>query len=374
MNITLKQSGKISVAFLIALFGWPVYALAYLMPRDSNKYVFGIYASSFSGNTRTLYVDEQFAHDGVKVLLYKEKSIKTMLDAMPDSNRYLYFSVFSVRGIYHALTAKYYVYSSYLSDINFWLSNGAVAFNVWHGTPLKTIERDVHVGVYSKKNKWRFFLKYIFPYFYVRPNKILVCSDYEQACFKSAFNITDDSAFVCSFPPRLNSVVQQQLICEKSIILYCPTWRDDGSFVFQEEADVHSLNQLMLKMNLTFVIKSHPSDKALHLTGDYSNVILESNLTEVYSCLPEAVALVTDYSSMLFDAVYCGVPTILFCPDLEHYQNKNREFYIDIHSLGLPVVTNEADLFDNILRVKELGLPYEANVYFSVYKNKSVQL
>ena len=371
-SIVLKNILKVVIVSLVAIVGWPLYLMSYFIPRRSNKYVFGVYASNFSGNVSALYLDENFARDCVKIFLYKDKSIKKILDTLPENQSRDYCSIFSIKGVYHALTAGCYIYSNYISDISFWLSNGSIAFNVWHGTPLKTIERDIRVGKYSTKNRREHVLKYVFPYFYVRPDKMLVCSDYEKKCFKSAFNLKEDVEHVCSFPPRLNKVKGEIGTDEKDIVLYCPTWRDDGSFIFQNVVDVDHLNNLMREMNLVFVIKPHPSDKVEHLSVDYTNVILESRRVDVYDLLPKSVLLVTDYSSMLFDATYCGIPTVLFCPDLEQYQRESRGFYTSIQDLGLPVVVTEDDLLEKINNVNNINTSYSGNKYFDVYENRKI--
>jgi len=363
---------KVVKASLIAMVGWPLYLMSCFIPRCSNKYVFGVYTSNFSGNVKALYLDKSFVHGCEKIFVYREKSIKRILNSLPHNERYVYCSVFSVKGVYHSLTAGCYIYSNYISDISFWLSNGSIAFNVWHGTPLKTIEKDVQVGKYSAKNKWGNVLKYVFPYFYVRPDKILVCSDYEKQCFKSAFDLQDDVQYVSSFPPRLNQVQHNREASTRETILYCPTWRDDGSFIFQNVVDVDRLNRLMVEMNLTFVIKPHPSDKACHLSATYTNVILEDRVVDIYDLLPKSALLLTDYSSMLFDAVYCEIPVMLFCPDLERYQKENRSFYARIQDLGLSVVVTENDLLKKIQNIETIQSAYIENKYFAVYKNRDV--
>ena len=370
--VLYKNITKVVKTVMIAVSGWPIYWLSYCFYRKRNKYVFGVFSTCLSGNVKALYLDNNFIKDGSRVFLYKDKNIKAELDKINQYAPCTYYSVYSVRGVYHALTAGCYIYSNYVSDISYWLSNGATLFNVWHGTPLKTIERDIHVGKYSAKNKWKNILKYVFPYFYIRPDKIMVCSDYERQCFKSAFNLKDDVEYVCSFPPRLDKVKYNEKASTRKIILYCPTWRDDGSFIFQNVVDVDRLNNLMREMNLVFVIKPHSSDKVEHLSADYTNVILESSKVDVYDLLPESVLLVTDYSSMLFDAAYCGIPAMLFCPDLEQYQRESRGFYTPIQDLGLPVTVTENDLLEKIQNMESIQSSYANNAYFKVYKNRSV--
>jgi CDP-glycerol glycerophosphotransferase len=43
-----------------------------------------------------------------------------------------------------------------------------------------------------------------------------------------------------------------------------------------------------------------------------------------------ADALVTDYSSVMFDFAVTGKPIVYFMPDMEHYRDVSRGFYFDI--------------------------------------------
>ena len=59
---------------------------------------------------------------------------------------YQAYTKLSPKGIWYSLRSGAYIYSGFPSDINFWLSSGAKYINVWHGTPIKKIERDVTTG------------------------------------------------------------------------------------------------------------------------------------------------------------------------------------------------------------------------------------
>lgn len=58
-----------------------------------------------------------------------------------------------------------------------------------------------------------------------------------------------------------------------------------------------------------------------------------------------ADALVTDYSSVMFDFSVTGKPMYFFVPDLEHYRGELRGFYFDLaaHAPG-PLVRTQEEL------------------------------
>ncbi|AAU37266.1 CDP-glycerol glycerophosphotransferase family protein [[Mannheimia] succiniciproducens] len=332
---------KLSIAILTAMVGWILYFISGFVTRDTKKIVFGTHTGTFSGNVKALYLDESYKKDAIKIFIYRNENIKASLEAL--DGKPLYFSYLSFKGIYHTLTAGTFVYSSYASDINYWLSKNAKLFNVWHGTPLKKIERDVTTGFYSIRNKYEFLFKYIYPHLFVRPNQLLVCSEYEKACFKTAFDVSNE-AFVEAFPPRLNTLKEDYINeINKNFIIYAPTWRDDSSFQFYKNCDLNALNEVMEQKGLTFLIKPHPSDKMKHLDKKYSHIKLAPLSEDFYVLVKKAKLAVTDYSSVMFDCMYCNIPVVLFCPDLKSYMLNSRDFYCDIKELPFPLMESGND-------------------------------
>jgi CDP-glycerol glycerophosphotransferase len=63
-----------------------------------------------------------------------------------------------------------------------------------------------------------------------------------------------------------------------------------------------------------------------------------------------ADALVTDYSSVMFDFSVTGKPLYFFTPDLEHYRDELRGFYFDLLADAPgPVLSDPAELVRAIL-------------------------
>lgn len=337
----IKKLVKLGVAAVIAVVGWGLYILSGMIKRDQEKIVFGTHTGTLSGNVKALYLDPSYQPNKQKIFIYSNSRIKESLDNLLGEN--IYYSLYSLKGIYHSLTAGTFIYSSYVSDISFWLSKNAILFNVWHGTPLKKIERDVTTGFYSIRNKYEYIFKYIYPHLFVRPTYLLVCSEYEKSCFRTAFDVLDD-VFIEAFPPRLEMIKEKyQKIEEKKCVLYTPTWRDDASFCFEKNCDVEKLNTVMKNLGLTFFIKAHPSDRTVHLSKPLSNVKLADRGEDFYQLLNDAFVVVTDYSSTMFDCLYCNIPVVLFCPDMKNYLTHSREFYIDISVLPFQLYTESDD-------------------------------
>lgn len=333
---------------------WVLYFISKLIPRDQKTIVFGTHTASFSGNIKALFL--QYSKP-----IYKKVFISSNKPLIQELNKqgYIAYSRYSLKGIYHSLRAGVYIYSSYPSDINFWLSNGAKYINVWHGTPIKKIERDVTTGKYSLRNRYPFIFRILKPALFAKPDLLLVSSPHEERCFKSAFGVSEKNLFR-SFPPRLVHLPKNpNMDPGKKNILYTPTWRDDHSFDLFRYLDSHSLNSFLQSQNAVLFIKLHPSDRTQPKTETLSNIRLIDKNEDVYGYLDSIDLLISDYSSMVFEALYLSIPALLFCPDYETYQTKSREFYIDPCS-GLPVRTVYSQVqmeheIASLLRQKDSG-------------------
>ena len=110
----------------------------------------------------------------------------------------------------------------------------------------------------------------------------------------------------------------------KKIVLWVPTFRGNPGIASVKGLDdiLHARDQL--KDTHYFIIKLHPHTQA-HIEGTNCNISSEE-------LLPVADVVITDYSSILFDAMIYKHPLIPFVPDLDEYLD-NRGFYLDYNTL-----------------------------------------
>lgn len=110
----------------------------------------------------------------------------------------------------------------------------------------------------------------------------------------------------------------------KKIVLWVPTFRGNPGIASVKGLDdiLHARDQL--KDTHYFIIKLHPHTQA-HIEGTNCSISSEE-------LLPVADVVITDYSSILFDAMIYKHPLILFVPDLNEYLD-NRGFYLDYNTL-----------------------------------------
>lgn len=110
--------------------------------------------------------------------------------------------------------------------------------------------------------------------------------------------------------------------------LYMPTWRDDNSnFIDSTGINFEHLNTHLKNNNSLFIIKAHPRTSIPdELISDYSNILIINNNVDIYSILPYVNTLITDYSSIYYDALLLpDMNKILFPFDIEIYKKNSRD-------------------------------------------------
>lgn len=336
-----------NIFLLIFIFPlWIIYFLSRTIPRDKTLIAFGTHTKSFSGNIKSLFLKND-PSNYKKIFISNEK---VLVDQLIDLGYHAYMKL-SFKGIWYSLRSGTYIYSGFPSDISFWLSSGTKYINLWHGTPIKKIERDVTTGKFSLKNRYPWVFKFLKPDLVLKPDVLLISSNYEEKCFTSAFNVESMDMFR-TFPPRLEGLMHNKTEDTDNYtnILYTPTWRDDHSFSFANYVVLDSFNDFLVKNQIKFYIKLHPSDTSMQINEKFSNIISIGQSKDVYDFLEKTHILVSDYSSMVFEGLYLSKPVILFCPDYKNYQENSREFYIDpCEELPVMVSYTQQELEDNLL-------------------------
>ena len=112
------------------------------------------------------------------------------------------------------------------------------------------------------------------------------------------------------------------------VLVYAPTWRDRG-VTLVDELDVRSLAE-ELGDEWVVVARGHTRT---HDFGRYggadARVIDASRHPDAATVILAADVLVTDYSSIMFDAAVSRTPMLFFVPDLAAYRDRERGFTFD---------------------------------------------
>ena len=84
------------------------------------------------------------------------------------------------------------------------------------------------------------------------------------------------------------------------------------------------------------------------LAQNVRHVVDASQYGDAYELLAAADALLTDYSSLAFDASFVHLPVFLYADDLAAYQADRNKLYFDMYHLPFPFAETQQALLENI--------------------------
>ena len=345
-------------------FNYILYFLSGFIPRVNNIWVFGSFGV-FNDNSSYLFKYIQKNSDSRIRAIWISKNRLSVYKAREYGESYY---AFSLKGLYYCLISKVYVFSAYVSDINFFTSRRALKVNLWHGIPLKKIEFDITTKPLVNRFKNASILrKVITPESQVKSDLVLSPSAFvADYSFKSAFRIKDENIIIAEYPRvnyLKNCIPLDEYSHYKKIFLYVPTWRDDSrDFIKEAGIDFHKLNEIMRVNNSIFIFKLHSATKIDIDLSIFTNLISIGNKFDPIRLMKTADCLITDYSSIYFDYLCLNRPIIHFCFDIESYL-ENREMYLDYDSalagckamtfdLLLSEITNVINECDNYSKIR----------------------
>ncbi|HZJ77782.1 MAG TPA: CDP-glycerol glycerophosphotransferase family protein [Clostridia bacterium] len=126
---------------------------------------------------------------------------------------------------------------------------------------------------------------------------------------------------------------------DKKIIVYFPTFREEAGqkCTFNPQIDWSKLDE-SLNENEVFIIHKHPIMQEDFLKGRFFKNIKDYTYESTPTLLCVADVIITDYSSVIFDAALLNLPTVFYCPDFDSYE---RDFYLKYpEDLPGPVIYN----------------------------------
>lgn len=256
----------------------------------------------------------------------------------------------SPRGLWATLRARVVVVTHGFGDVNRFGVSGARVVQLWHGIPLKRLHLDTgavlglpFIGSLPGVGRLMTAL-------YRRAGAQIalfpVASEPVAARICSAFGLPASRVIVTGDPrddvllagtPASRRLAARALIShaliaaggaaladDGPVVLYAPTWRDGApDAAIPTPTEWPTIAAWADRAGATLLIRSHPLGAGSYADGAASSprirLLGRDALTEVTPALPALDALVTDYSSIAFDAAIAGVPSVFFAPDLAQY-------------------------------------------------------
>ena len=322
-----------------------------ILPIKKNKIVFSSFSGrSYSDNPKYILeeiIRESDDYDCVIVL-------NNINEEIPDKARCVKNK--SLRYLYELTTAHIWIDNTRKQPYILKRKN-QIYIQTWHGCPwIKKIEKDAEAMLDKE---------------YVKTaindsnniDILLTNSEWGENAFRKCFWYNGNILRVGS--PRLyplfnSSDKQIKTIREKNYlkseykyIMYAPTFRKDGS------TDAYNINfkKIITAFQTKFggkwgiMLRLHPNISEKQILIDDVNdfeVIDVTKYPDINELYIIADALITDYSSSIFDFSITQKPAFIYTSDLEKY-TKERDMAMDITNLPYPFAENNDDLVRNIL-------------------------
>ncbi len=149
--------------------------------------------------------------------------------------------------------------------------------------------------------------------------------------YAEAFGIPLDRVYATGIPrcDSLSRIERQH--SNKFTIIFAPTFRGNGAISSHypyEMIDTERLADLCREKNMRVIFKMHPFIKERVPIKESQRDVLfdESGMREINQLLPYADLIITDYSSVIYEAALLDIPMLFYTFDLDEYTEK-RDFY-----------------------------------------------
>jgi CDP-glycerol glycerophosphotransferase len=143
----------------------------------------------------------------------------------------------------------------------------------------------------------------------------------------------------------------------RRVFLYAPTFRDADKGRWLLEAGLDRVAQAVLRQGDCLIVNLHPVEQPLvpQLQAQLPDVVFVKPRTDCYPLLRQTSALITDYSSVMFDYLQLDRPILLFRPDHQRYTERSRKLFDDkLKTLPGPMVQDAEGLVAKLQR-RDLG-------------------
>nr|WP_274638115.1 CDP-glycerol glycerophosphotransferase family protein [Microbacterium bovistercoris] len=241
--------------------------------------------------------------------------------------------------------------SARLLVVNDWLRRrferrrGQRVLQTWHGTPLKRLALhrrgfDLRraLAVVREARRW---------------DVLLAQNPYAGRILRAAYAFGRRPVWVEGYPRNDvlvggdGAAVRAMLGigATEKVLLYAPTWRDDRTHI----VDFLDLEALARETGAVVLVRGHSRTLIPGTDAGGTRVIDVTSFGDTAQLMLAADALITDYSSVMFDFSVTGRPIFFHVPDIAHYRGRLRGFYFDLaaHAPG-PLVRTQQELVDAI--------------------------
>lgn len=266
--------------------------------------------------------------------------------------------MWSLRCIYELSTAKVII-SNVKNYLPFLKRSSQYYIQTWHGpVPFKYIEQDA-VDLLSPR--------------YIKESQqnssitdvMISCNAISTRLFRNSFWY-DGEVYECGAPRSdiffsgqsvKDQLKKQMGVAEgQRIVLYCPTFRDNGS-INAYDIDTHQILNTLQKttgQSWVMMIRMHPNDSKgiARFTFDQS-VMNMTNYPDMQELIFVADMQISDYSSTIAEFIIMQKPVFIYASDLEEYSQSCRGLSPAYYELPIHINRTNDELIQSIEQYDE---------------------
>ena len=357
------------------LLGLPLYAcsalIGLLVPRSDRLWVFGSGIGLGEGALPLFLLARERVGESTR-LVWLARSAAEVEEA-----RALGFVAIrkdGPRGFWTTLRARVIVVTHGYGDANRYGVRGGFVVQLWHGLPFKHLHLD-SPSTYSVA-----FLpdlgvvRRLLAFGYRRAGRGLslfpVASERVRPSIVSGFGVLPDHVVVTGDPRddvllageestrRIDArsvlgLAVPGLPTSARVVLLAPTWRDGGADPTVPTAtEWDAIVAWLEEHDTVLLVRTHPLGRGSYADGparsERIRLLGPDLMRDVNPVLWAVDAVVTDYSSIVFDFALVGRPVVFLAPDVDTYTS-SRGFYLSFDEFtGGRAVTTWADALERL--------------------------
>ena len=267
--------------------------------------------------------------------ILQEKNAKVLFWLVPGKRKYMTYRNYW-KLAYQIARSKVVVVDDFTPILNeVWAMDHRILIQLWHACGAFKTFGFTRVGKDGGPNQTSTNHRYY--------NYAIVSSDEIRRFYAEGFGIdvknvkalgvprTDDF-FKESYKSEIRAKLYEQYpqLKDKKVILFAPTFRGNGAGTAHFPFDKFNVKDVLSKLGEEYmiIIKHHPFVEMKHpVDASVKDRVLDlSTESEINDLLFITDLLITDYSSVIFEASLLNIPMLFYAFDLEDYV-VNRDFY-----------------------------------------------
>ena len=331
------------------ILGWGICVpFSFLVPKKKNLILFmGRFGGEFIDNVKYLYL---YLHDLKKsgIEYYFFTQYRPVYKTLKENNLPVLYHPTPL-SIYILLRTNVIVVSStaWIKKCKYHLLMRAKKIQLFHGVALKKIELGIpRKKKYNNSPKGRLDngIRGRFPLYDMCISTSEYCTEhlFAESFRAKTFLETGYPRNDIFFDARENKhislerdektifIINSFKAKDYKIILYAPTFRDDGSDVVSERVlDINLLSESFAGQKVMFIFKLHMSSNVKNMLQECENIRSYDSPKDIQPLMKISDVLITDYSSAYIDFLLLDRPVIFFPYDYEKYTKTERDMSFD---------------------------------------------